>query len=408
MSINKMTPPQVTEAASHTATLADLIDIPAIQNVCDSFFQFTGIPLGIIDIRGNVLIASGWKDICTKFHRKNPETCARCLESDTVLASQLKAGQQFNLYKCKNGLIDVASPIIIDDVHLGNVFIGQFLSEQPDTEFFENQADRFGFDKKEYLTSLKDIPVLPQDVIKKAIKFLTDLTTTICVSGLDKLRLRELNRDLEGQVQARTAALIEEKTFSESLINSLPGVMYVIDRRGKYINWNRNMEMVTGFSREEISKMETLDLISSEHKERAFKVLANAFEEGQITVESNLATATGESIPFLFTGFIFSQHGEDYLIGVGIDISERVRAENEKSRLIEQLQSTLKQVKQLSGLLPICSSCKKIRDDKGYWNQIESYIHDHSDAEFSHGLCPDCAEQMYGDQNWYINKRKKK
>ena len=65
------------------------------------------------------------------------------------------------------------------------------------------------------------------------------------------------------------------------------------------------------------------------------------------------------------------------------------------SRTIENLKVALSEVKQLSGLLPICASCKKIRDDKGYWNQIESYISHHTEAEFSHGICPDCAERLY-------------
>ncbi len=64
---------------------------------------------------------------------------------------------------------------------------------------------------------------------------------------------------------------------------------------------------------------------------------------------------------------------------------------------IADLQAAMDNVKQLSGLLPICASCKKIRDDKGYWTQIESYIHDHSEAQFSHGICPDCAKKLYGD-----------
>lgn len=61
----------------------------------------------------------------------------------------------------------------------------------------------------------------------------------------------------------------------------------------------------------------------------------------------------------------------------------------------------------VSGLLPICASCKNIRDDKGYWNQIESYLQKHSDAEFSHGICPDCMEKLYGDQDWYKKRYKK-
>jgi len=79
------------------------------------------------------------------------------------------------------------------------------------------------------------------------------------------------------------------------------------------------------------------------------------------------------------------------------EITERKRAEEEREKLIGELQDALAQIKKLSGLLPICASCKKIRDDKGYWNQIESYIRDHSEAEFSHGICPDCMKKLYPD-----------
>lgn len=67
----------------------------------------------------------------------------------------------------------------------------------------------------------------------------------------------------------------------------------------------------------------------------------------------------------------------------------------ERDKLVQELQAALAKVKTLSGLLPICASCKKIRDDQGYWNQIEVYIRDHSEAEFTHGLCPDCARKHY-------------
>jgi PAS domain S-box-containing protein len=78
-----------------------------------------------------------------------------------------------------------------------------------------------------------------------------------------------------------------------------------------------------------------------------------------------------------------------------VDISERKKTAQERERLILDLQRALNEVKTLSGLLPICSSCKKIRDDKGYWNTLEQYIGEHSGAEFSHGLCPDCACRIY-------------
>lgn len=74
-----------------------------------------------------------------------------------------------------------------------------------------------------------------------------------------------------------------------------------------------------------------------------------------------------------------------------------LRAERVRDQLIVELKKAISEIKQLSGFLPICSHCKKIRDDKGYWNQIESYIRDHSNAEFSHGICPDCVKKYYPD-----------
>ncbi len=78
-----------------------------------------------------------------------------------------------------------------------------------------------------------------------------------------------------------------------------------------------------------------------------------------------------------------------------VQIEERKKTEKEKVKLIIELKKALGEVKALGGLLPICASCKKIRDDKGYWNQLEDYIQKHSEAEFSHSVCPECAKELY-------------
>jgi PAS domain S-box-containing protein len=87
------------------------------------------------------------------------------------------------------------------------------------------------------------------------------------------------------------------------------------------------------------------------------------------------------------------------LVCISRDITERKKAEAEREKLITQLQDALADVKLLSGLVPICANCKKIRDDQGYWTQIESYIQDRSDAKFSHSICPDCAKKLYPNYN---------
>ena len=88
------------------------------------------------------------------------------------------------------------------------------------------------------------------------------------------------------------------------------------------------------------------------------------------------------------------------------DITERELAQKKRESLIVDLKKALDEVKTLQGILPICSHCKQIRDDKGYWNKIETYIGEHSQAEFSHGMCPECSDKLYGDEDWYIEMKK--
>jgi len=97
------------------------------------------------------------------------------------------------------------------------------------------------------------------------------------------------------------------------------------------------------------------------------------------------------------------------------DITRRKWMENEQTRLIEKLQEknvqlseALEEIQSLKGIIPICASCKKIRDDKGYWEKVDVYIEKHSDASFSHGMCPDCLEENYGKEEWYIKMKKRK
>jgi len=93
--------------------------------------------------------------------------------------------------------------------------------------------------------------------------------------------------------------------------------------------------------------------------------------------------------------FIDKKGKIEFISGVIFDISERKQAAHEREKLILELQKAIRHVKQLNGLLPICSSCKRIRDDQGYWNKIETYIREHSDAEFTHGICPECEKRLY-------------
>ncbi len=86
------------------------------------------------------------------------------------------------------------------------------------------------------------------------------------------------------------------------------------------------------------------------------------------------------------------KHNHDKIL---IEIAQRKKTEREREKVISQLQEALAEIKTLSGMIPICTNCKKIRDDKGFWNQIEKYIREHSNAEFTHSVCPECFEKLY-------------
>ncbi len=95
-----------------------------------------------------------------------------------------------------------------------------------------------------------------------------------------------------------------------------------------------------------------------------------------------------------------------HYIAIKENVTEEKRLQAERDKLIQELQKALQEVKTLSGLLPICASCKSIRNDQGYWNKIEIYIEDHSKATFSHGICPECAQKLYPDLMAEINSGK--
>ena len=106
---------------------------------------------------------------------------------------------------------------------------------------------------------------------------------------------------------------------------------------------------------------------------------------------------------------IFSNNNELKKIVINfVDITERKHAQVGREKLLKELQEALENVKTLNGLIPICSQCKKIRDDTGYWNQLEVHIQNHSYAKFSHGMCPECSDELYGNKDWYIKMKKKK
>jgi len=193
---------------------AELVDLADLKSLCESFTAATGVVTAILDLDGNILSATGWQGICTLFHRVHPVASQRCRESDTVLASQLQAGQAYNVYRCKNGLIDVAVPIVVGGEHVANVFTGQFFFEPPDEAYFLRQAEQLGFDQAAYREALAKVPIVSEAKVRLLMDFLARLARIIGETGLARKRVEETNAQLqtyqghlEELVRARTADL---------------------------------------------------------------------------------------------------------------------------------------------------------------------------------------------------------
>jgi len=122
-------------------------------------------------------------------------------------------------------------------------------------------------------------------------------------------------------------ALRTEKNFIDSALNSLPGAFYLIDQKARFRRWNRQLEEVTGYSTEEIETTSPLQLIVESDRERVAAQIQSVFEEGQAALEANVRTKEGKEIPFYLTGARVCIEDDLYLVGMGIDISERVAAE---------------------------------------------------------------------------------
>jgi len=180
--------------------------------------------------------------------------------------------------------------------------------------------------------------------------------------------------------------------------------VYLCDFEGNFIDANNTALEGLGYTKKDIKFLNFMSLLDKDQLPRAIESVEEILKTGSQKgiVEFRLKRKDGTHIDIESKGAIIYADGKPYAIqGIARDISGRKKLEEEREKLIYELRQALEKVKQLGGLLPICSHCKKIRDDKGYWNQVESYIRDHSDAKFSHGICPECAEKYYPDMDLY-------
>ncbi|MFC1523947.1 PAS domain-containing protein [Thermodesulfobacteriota bacterium] len=219
------------------------------------------------------------------------------------------------------------------------------------------------------------------------------------IKSLQK-KLTELESFKKDQKQIEQE-LQKSKEVLEMIINNIPNQVFWKSRDLAYIGSNQAFAEVTGMSdpSEVIGKTDYDFHRDSTHADSYREWDKKIMDSGEpvLDIEESYHNADGTEGTVLTSKVpLRDKKGNVFgLLGICTDITERKKMELENESLIRELKDAISQVKTLSGLLPICSNCKKIRDDKGYWEQIESYITAHTDAEFSHSICQDCAKKLY-------------
>ena len=221
----------------------------------------------------------------------------------------------------------------------------------------------------------------PQVVLQMSLFAVTGTGISLFAQALSSARRT-------AEINAETALAAHDQT--RAILESISDEFQALDSDFRFVYVNRAAELAMGVSRTDLIGKCIWDVYPA--------VPGTEVERQYRSVMSQRESAHFESF-FEPLQKWFSIHAYPSASG-GIsiysrDVTERKAVEHEKEQLIEELKAALSKVRLLSGLLPICASCKKIRDDSGQWHQLETFIRAHSEARFSHGVCPECAKQLY-------------
>ena len=201
--------------------------------------------------------------------------------------------------------------------------------------------------------------------------------------------------ELQKQVEELKERVQKAEEFCKNVFEKNHSIMLLIHpKNGKILDANIAAREFYGYTKDELMDMTIMNINTLPEKKVSEKMQqAKQRKQKHFNFSHKLASGELKEVE-VFSGPI-TVDKEEVLYSIVHDVSERRKHEKEREVLIGKLEQALTEIKTLRGILPICSSCKKIRDDKGYWNILETYIRHHSEAEFTHGICPECTQHLY-------------
>jgi PAS domain S-box-containing protein len=329
------------DAAIIDEELSNILDTPAIQALMEDFTRLTGMAMAIIDLRGKVLVATGWQDICTQFHRVNPQAAENCTTSDLFLAQNLRPGE-YAAYKCQNHLWDVATPLFIGGKHVGNIYTGQFFydDEPVDEQLFIDQAAKYGFDRELYLSALHRVPRISRERVKPVMDFLTKFSALVSKLSYSNLKLAKAM----SEQQRIEATLRQSKEHFRRLTKLSPVPVLIINLWGDIEYLNDRFLTTFGYNLDDIPSLEAWWRCAYPDEDHRLKGIANwrqAVEKAErehTDIEPSESRVTCKDGTVRIAEIIGTRIGSKNLL-ILQDITERKQAQEEIVRQSRQLRA---------------------------------------------------------------------
>jgi PAS domain S-box-containing protein len=311
--------------------LADIIDTKAIQSLMDDFYKLTHIPMGLNDLEGNVLVGVEWQEICTRFHREHPETGGYCIESNTRLSAGIPEGE-FRLFKCKNNMWDIATPIMVGGKLIGNLFMGQFFfdDEQLDFELFRSQAAQYGFNEADYMAALAAVPRLSRESVETGMAYFMKLAAMISRLSYSNIKLARSLAERDALMDSLRKSQKQNEFLADIVRHAAQpfGQSYPDGRLGLI---NNAFELLTGYTYDELMTIDCAKALTPpEWQEFGREKQEELLRTGKpVRYEKEYIRKDGTRVPIELLSHVVtdSDGNPQYYYSFITDITDRKRAE---------------------------------------------------------------------------------
>lgn len=321
--------------ADESIDFDDLFNLPDIQKIQDLFAEAAGVASIITRPDGTPITEpSNFCRLCNDVIRATSKGLQNCYCSDAIIGRHNPDGP--TVQTClSGGLWDAGASITAGGRHVANWLIGQVRNETQDEESARKYALEIGADIETFLTAFREVPTMSRERfgrIADALFVLANQLSKLAFQNIQQARFITDRKRAEKE-------LVEEKAFSDSVIDSLPGIFYLFDQEGRLRRWNDNFECVSGYSAEELWNMEPWDFFVGDDKHYIAEQTRVVFGEGLASATADFVSKAGQSTPYFFTGVRVVLNDAPFLAGVGMDITDRKQAEVEREELIAELEA---------------------------------------------------------------------